>query len=135
MGIMKKAIYLIAAATVLTSFTFRSNDDDDSIDGLWMGYYRSDLIKEKVIVKFNGTEQIEFYTGGVDERTKTTGSYRLQGDSVSFTYKTPDGASITMEGHFNRRKNFVDGVWNEDKKTGGSFYLEKQKIQEYYAAP
>jgi hypothetical protein len=129
---MKTVIFVLAGALV-SSFTVKQYDED--IDGFWMGYTRSEMIKEKVIVKLNGEEKMEFYTGGVDDRTRADGTYRLLGDSVSFSYTTPDGETITMTGHINRRKNFVDGIWKTGNKTTGSFYLEKQKLEEYYARP
>jgi hypothetical protein len=38
-------------------------------------------------------------------------------------------------GHLNHPKKFVDGVWKIQDKTGGSFYLEKQKVEEFFAQP
>ena len=128
-----KLLMLLMAATTLTSFSLRTDEDD--VNGLWMGYYRSDIIKEKVIVKFNDADRLEFYTGGVDDRTRCIGSYKVTEDSVSFSYKTQEGERILMQGHFNRRKNFVEGTWTAQDHTTGSFYLEKQKVQEFFAAP
>src|SRR6059058_3845130 len=129
---MKAMIYLLAG-TLFTSFTNKTYDEN--IDGIWMGYYRSDILKEKVIVKFNESDKMEFYTGGVDDRTRLEGSYHILGDSVSITYKDSAGEEITMQGHFNRRKNFVDGSWKGKEKSSGSFYLEKQQVEELYARP
>jgi hypothetical protein len=131
-GIMK-AIMVLLAGSFLTGFSNRPMEDD--IDGIWMGYYRSEVIKERVIVKFSNEDKIEFYTGGVDDKTKCNGSYRLLGDSVSFTYKTPEGQEYLMQGHINRRKNFVDGVWKTNDKGTGSFYLEKQEVEEKFINP
>jgi hypothetical protein len=125
-----KRMMFFAAAVLLMAF---KPGTDDEIDGVWMGYYRSDLLKEKLIVKFSQEDKMEFYTGGVDERTRTEGSYRILGDSVTIYYLTPDGTEMTLKGHFNHRKNFVDGIWSVNNKTGGRFYLEKQKLEEYYA--
>lgn len=129
-----KTMIMLLAGSILASFTNRPVDDDE-IGGVWMGYYRSQIIKERVIVKFNDSDHMEFYTGGISDPARSEGSYRILGDSVSFTYRTPEGEVITMEGRFNRRRNFVDGVWKENDKNGGSFYLEKQKVQEYFAQP
>ena len=128
-----KAIICLLAVSLLAGFT--SRPEENEIDGIWMGYYRSETMKEKVIVKFSNKDKIEFYAGGVDEKTKCDGTYRLLGDSVSFTYTTPAGDQFTMEGHMNRRKNFVDGVWQNKDQEKGSFYLEKQKLQEKIAQP
>jgi hypothetical protein len=57
------------------------------------------------------------------------------GDSVSFRYTTPAGDEIIMQGQMNRRKNFVDGTWKNKVHESGSFYLEKQKIQERLTQP
>ncbi|HEU4472718.1 MAG TPA: hypothetical protein VFR58_16605 [Flavisolibacter sp.] len=129
---MKIAVYLLAGS-LLTGFTSGTGEND--IDGIWMGYYRSNLIKEKVIVKFDASDKMEFYTGGVDERTRLEGTYRLLGDSVSFTYVTPEGEEYTMKGQINRRKNFVDGTWRTNEQSTGSFYLERQKVEERFAQP
>ena len=114
---------------------FTNKQEVDEIDGLWMGYYRSGMVKEKVIVKFCNKDKIEFYTGGADDQTKCDGSYQILGDSVSFTYKTPVGDEIVMKGQMNRRKNFLDGTWKNKDLQSGSFYLEKQKIQERITHP
>src|SRR5215213_846375 len=128
---MKMIIWLLAGS-LLTGFT---NKQEDEIDGIWMGYYRSEMVKEKVIVKFSNEDKLEFYTGGVDDKTKCDGTYRLLGDSVSFTYVTPAGEEFLMQGHINRRKNFVDGVWKTGDKSTGSFYLEKQRLEEKFINP
>jgi hypothetical protein len=128
---MKRLVYLLAG-TVLLSFTKHRADD---IDGIWMGYYRSEMVKEKVIVKFSSQDRMEFYTGGVDDRTKCIGSYRLLGDSVSFTYTTPDGQQFRMQGHLNYRKTYLDGVWKTNDRSTGKFYLERQKVEERFIEP
>jgi hypothetical protein len=118
---------------MLTSFS--NGPEDNDIDGIWMGYYRSDMLKEKVIIKLNSEDRMEFYTGGVDDRTKLEGTYRILGDSVSFYYKTADGENMLMQGHFNRRKNFVDGICRTNEVPTGSFYLEKQELEERFTQP
>lgn len=128
-----KWVGFVMVAAVLTSFT--NNKETVNVDGVWMGYYRSEFSKEKLIVKFNESAHTEFYTGGVDDKSKTTGSYKIFGDSVTIAYISPDGIEMTLKGHFNRKQNFVDGVWVINNKTGGSFYLEKQDIVEYFARP
>jgi hypothetical protein len=128
-----KAIFSLLAIALLAGFT--NEREADEIDGLWMGYYRSGMVKEKVIVKFSNKDKIEFYTGGADEQTRCDGTYYLSGDSVSFRYTTPAGAEFTMQGHMNRRRNFVDGTWKNKNMESGSFYLEKQKIQERITQP
>lgn len=127
---MKRIVYLLAG-TVLLSFTRHTAEED--IDGIWMGFYRSNNVKEKVIVKFNSQDRIEFYTGGVDDKSRCEGSYTLLGDSLSFTYTTPDGQRFQMEGHLNWRKTYLDGTWKTgaDQSTG-KFYLEKQQVEERF---
>jgi hypothetical protein len=128
-----KAILLLFAASLVSGFT--TSVQEDEIDGVWMGYFRSQYIKEKMIVKFSNEAKMEFYTGGVDERTMSEGSYQMTGDSVVITCRTIDGEWITMKGEFNYRKNFVDGTWKSGNNTSGNFYLEKQKVQEWFARP
>ena len=131
MGNMKTILYL-AFTMVLVSF---SRHDSNEIDGIWMGYYRTDESKEKVIVKFNAQDQMEFYTGGFDEHSMCMGSYKLVGDSISFTYKNPEGQEFYMSGNINSRKTYVDGTWKNDQELTGKFYLEKQKVQERIVVP
>lgn len=129
---MKWFFYLLVM-TFLAGFT--NKQETNEIDGIWMGYYRSGMEKEKVIVKFCSKDKIEFYTGGADDQTRCDGSYKITGDSLSFTYTTPAGDEIIMQGQMNRRKNFVDGTWKNKLKESGNFYLEKQKIQERITQP
>ena len=124
---MKTIICVLAGVVFLTGFTVKN--DTKKIDGIWLGYYRSDLLKEKMVIKFSSEDKLEFYTGGVDEESRCDGSYQLLGDSISFTYKTPEGEEYVMRGQMSRRKNYVDGVWKANG-TKGSFFLEKQDVEE-----
>ncbi|MGZ3845894.1 MAG: hypothetical protein ACXVBH_07550 [Flavisolibacter sp.] len=129
-----KTLFVLLAGTVLSSFVNKPVDNDD-LDGYWMGYYRSDLNKEKVIVKLDANDRMDFYTGGIDDRTRLEGTYRILGDSVSFSYKTVDGELVVMQGHFNHRKTYMDGVCRTNDKPTGSFYLEKQDLEERFVQP
>jgi hypothetical protein len=40
------------------------------------------------------------------------------------------GEEVVMQGHFNRRKTYMDGICKTNNKPTGSFYLEKQKLEE-----
>ena len=131
LGNMKAILYLVAT-TVLVSFT---RHDNNEIDGIWMGYYRTEDVRERVVVKFSAEDRMEFYTGGVDENTRCLGSYKISGDSVSFTYTNASGQEIIMKGHFNNRKTYVDGVWLNTDEASGKFYLEKQKVEERIVRP
>lgn len=127
-----KAILYLVVTTLLVSF---SRHDSNEIDGIWMGYYRTDEVRERVIVKFSAEDKMEFYTGGVDETNRCIGSYKISGDSVSFTYKNANDQEIIMHGHFNSRKTYVDGVWKNNEESSGKFYLEKQKVEERIVRP
>lgn len=130
---MKTIICVLAGLTMLSSF--RPGSDEEKIDGIWLGYYRSDMVKEKMLIKFNARDQIEFYTGGVDQdATRSNGSYTITGDSISFNYTTPDGQQFAMQGHVSLRKNYVDGVWKANGSKG-SFFIEKQDVEERVVQP
>jgi hypothetical protein len=129
-----KIVFCLLAATTLASFSNKLVDDDE-LDGYWMGYYRTNVNKEKVIIKLDADDRMDFYTGGIDDRNRVQGTYRIYGDSVSFSYKTPEGEEIVMQGHFNRRKTYMDGVCRTNSKPTGSFYLEKQQLEERFAKP
>ena len=123
-----KIVLFLLAATVFAGFSNKPADEE--LDGYWMGYYRSNTSKEKVIVKLNSGAQMDFYTGGIDDHTKREGTYQIKGDSVYFSYKSANGEDVSMQGHFNRRKTYMDGICRTNNKPTGSFYLEKQKLQE-----
>ena len=123
----------LLAGVILASFANRPSDND--LDGYWMGYYRSNLTKEKVIIKLDEDERMDFYTGGIDDHTKLQGTYKIYGDSVSFRYTTADGEEVLMQGHFNHRRTYMDGICRTNDKPTGSFYLEKQKLEERFAQP
>ena len=126
-----KTIFFLLAGTILTSFNYKPVDNDD-LDGYWMGYYRSDDNKEKVIIRLASDDRMDFYTGGIDDQTRLEGTYKIYGDSVSFSYTTTDGEEVLMQGHFNRRRTYMDGVCKTNNKPSGSFYLEKQKLEERF---
>lgn len=128
-----KTLFCLLAGTILTSFINKPVDDD--LDGYWMGYYRSDITKEKVIIKLDTGDRMDFYTGGIDDRTKLQGTYKIYGDSVVFRYTTADGEQILMQGHFNHRRTYMDGICRTNDKPTGSFYLEKQKLEERIVEP
>jgi hypothetical protein len=129
---MKTIVYVMAGFLML-SF---STQQTEAIDGIWTGIYRADNVREKVWVKFAPQNQVELYNGNVIESNKISGTYQLQGDSVlKVSYQTEDGKQYTMEGHINRKKNYVDGTWQASDKLSGSFYLKKEKIQEMFIQP
>ena len=128
-----KTLLCLLAVTILTSFISKPVDDD--LDGYWMGYYRSDMTKEKVIIKLDVNDRMDFYTGGIDDRTKLEGTYKIFGDSVAFRYTTTDGEEILMQGHFNHRRTYMDGICRTNNKPTGSFYLEKQQLDERMVQP
>jgi hypothetical protein len=125
-----KLLFCLLAGTMLTSFNSKPRVSD--LDGYWMGYYRSEMTKEKLIIKLDANDRMDFYTGGIDDRTRLQGTYKIYGDSVSFSYTTAEGEQILMQGHFNRRKTYMDGVCKTNNKPTGSFYLEKQKLVEKF---
>ena len=129
-----KTLFVLLVGTVLSSFTGKPVNNDD-LDGYWMGYYRSNMSKEKVIVKLDANDRMDFYTGGIDDQKRLEGTYKISGDSVSFSYKTVDGELVVMRGHFNSRKTYMDGVCRTNDNPTGSFYLEKQDLEERFVEP
>jgi hypothetical protein len=128
-----KTIAYVLAGLITLSFSSRQAE---TIDGIWTGIYRADNVREKVWVKFTPQNQVELYNGDVIESNKLSGTYHLKGDSVlTVTYQSEDGKQYTMQGHINRKKNYVDGTWQTSDKLNGSFYLKKEKIQEMFIQP
>lgn len=128
-----KTLLCLLFGTMLSSFVNKPVNDD--LDGFWMGYYRTGATKEKVIVKLDSYDKMVFYTGGIDDRTKREGTYKIEGDSVSFRYTTPQGEQVLMQGHFNYRKTYMDGICKTNNQPSGSFYLEKQSLEERFVQP
>ncbi len=128
---MKAIIYLLAGV-LLTSF---ATDNKNEIGGIWIGYYSSNIMKEKVMVKFSVKDKMEFYTGGVYEDANCNSYYKVVGDSLYFTYTNPGGRQFIMNGQISRRNNYVDGIWKSNGKTTGSFFLEKQDVEEKFIQP
>ena len=123
-----KTLLFVLAATVFAGFSNKPADEE--LDGYWMGYYRNEISKEKLIIRLSSDARMDFYTGGIDDRTKREGTYQIKGDSVYFSYKSATGEDVLMLGHFNRRKTYMDGTCHTNNKPSGSFYLEKQNLQE-----
>ena len=128
-----KTTFSVLAAVVLTGFVNRPTEDE--LDGFWMGYYRNEEVKEKVIIKLTNEDKMEYYIGGIDDTKKIEGIYKIYGDSVSFYYQTPEGEKILMQGHFNYRRNAMDGIFRTNDRPSGSFYLEKQRVRELFVKP
>lgn len=129
---MKAIIYVLAGA-LLVSFT---DQKVEAVDGIWTGVYRTDNVREKVVVRFEQRNQVELYNGEVAENNKCTGNYELLGDTLlKFTYHNSEGKEFVMQGTINKRKNYVDGIWETSDKLKGSFYLKKEKLEEMYIQP
>lgn len=130
-----KTILFVLAGTILTSFVNKPVDKSD-LEGYWMGYYMTDASKEKVIIKLDtDNDRMEFYTGGIDDSKKVDGSYKIYDDSVVLNYQAASGEKILMQGHYNPRRNFIDGVCRINNQASGSFYLEKQELEERMVEP
>ncbi len=129
---MKMMIWFLAGAFFLSGFTLKN--DEVKIDGIWLGYYKSDAVKEKMVIKFCSQDKLEFYAGGVSEESLCDGSYQLLGDSISFTYKSIDGIEYVMRGQISQRKNYVEGVWSSTGKKG-NFFIERQDVEEKMVMP
>jgi hypothetical protein len=129
---MKKFIYILAGIGL---FSF-ANPGSEPVEGIWMGTYETDASMENVVLKFDAEHGAELYRGTVDEANRMVACYRMQGDSLLVvTCQAPSGEAFKMEGHFNKRMNYLDGTWQTNDKTTGNFYLRKQKFREMNAQP
>lgn len=129
-----KALLCILTGTMLASFAGKPVNHDD-LDGYWMGYCRSDVTKIKVIIKLDDNQRMEYFTGGIDDRTRVEGTYKITGDSVVIAYKSSSGESILMEGHYSWRRNYIEGVCKTNNQRSGNFFIEKQKFEERIVKP
>lgn len=127
-----KSLVLVLSGIFLLSFT----NMNDTIEGVWIGAFKSDVDRENMVVKFVSGHEMEIYSGEVKEEKKVVVSYKLEGDSaLHFTFKSPEGDQVTMHGTINKRKNFMEGSWETSDNRKGEFFLRKQRIQEMYVQP
>ncbi len=121
---------LVYVAMGVFSFSFRTEKKLNDIYGTWKGSYGTEQEVEKVLVTFKPGNKVDLYEGEMKLKNKMSGTYYLQGDkTIVFVYKNMYGYNkVRMYGNLNKTKNFVDGVWEINGQTGGSFYLQKQKL-------
>ena len=75
------------AGALLVSFSSR---EIDAVDGIWTGAYRSDNVREKVLVKFESENHMELYNGTVAVESAI-------GQGTKFTVTLPAKALINIK--------------------------------------
>ena len=106
----------------------------ETVCGIWKGYYGTQNEIKSIIVKINPQNKAEIFCNLNDACLKTTGTYKLIGDSaivISCKLTSDKSSEVILQGNLNRTSSFIDGQWDGEGKEGGCFYLQKQFVQPY----
>ncbi len=120
---------LLFAMGLVSFVMYRAAKFDVDLRGTWQGSYKTTGKIVDVKIVFGQDNSIELYSGEIKETGKATGSYSVSNSNERLiTLKWPGGDHIffTMNGRLSRKRNFLDGDWESDDHSHGSFYLQKQ---------
>ena len=109
-----------------------SDPSTETVCGIWKGYYGTESKINSIVVKINPQNKAEIFCNLNDGCLKTTGTYKLIGDSaivISCTLNEQGPSQVILQGNLNRTSSFIDGQWDSDGKESGCFYLQKQFVQ------
>ena len=124
---------VIILATLLSSFMMKNPDPStETVYGIWKGYYGTESEINSIIVKINPQNKAEIFCNFSDACLKTTGTYKLVGDSaivISCILTEKKSSEVILYGNLNRTSSFIDGQWDGEGKEGGCFYLQKQFVK------
>ena len=109
-----------------------SDPSTETVCGIWKGYYGTESKINSIVVKINPQNKAEIFCNLNDACLKTTGTYKLIGDSaivISCKLTNDKSSEVILQGNLNRTSSFIDGQWDGEGKEGGCFYLQKQFVQ------
>ena len=104
----------------------------ETVCGIWKGYYGTQNEINSIIVKINPQNKAEIFCNFNDACLKTTGTYKLIGDSaivISCKLNGEQSSEVILQGNLNRTSSFIDGQWDGEGNKSGCFYLQKQFVQ------
>ena len=108
-----------------------SDPSTRTVYGIWKGYYGTESKINSIVVKINPQNKAEIFCNLNDGCLKTTGTYKLIGDSaivISCTLNEHTPSKVILQGNLNRTSSFIDGQWDSEGKESGCFYLQKQFV-------
>jgi len=122
---------ILFAMGMLSFVIYRSANFDVRMQGTWKGSFRTvdKMIDVKIV--FGQNNRMEFYSDEINKASIATGFYHLSnGNKIAITCKWPDSDNrfFTIVGRLNPEKNSLDGDWESDEHSGGSFYLTKDAL-------
>ena len=102
----------------------------EKVCGVWKGYFGTEAEINSITIKINPDNKAEIFCNNKDACLKTSGIYKLIGDSaiVISCILTEKKSEVILYGNLNRTTNFIDGQWDAADE-GGCFYLQKQFVQ------
>ena len=109
-----------------------SDPKTETVCGIWKGYFGTESEISSITIKINPQNKAEISCNFKDASLKTTGTYKLVGDSaivISCILTEKKGSEVVLHGNLNRSTSFIDGQWDGEGKEGGCFYLQKQSAQ------
>ena len=101
----------------------------ETVCGIWKGYYGTENKINSIVIKISPQNKAEIFCNLNDACLKTTGTYKLIGDSaivISCTLNGQTASKVILQGNLNRTSSFIDGQWDSEGKENGCFYLQKQ---------
>ena len=126
---MKSVLF---AMFVVSFVVYRAAECKVNLQGTWNGSYRTiDKIMDVKIV-FGKNNKIELYSNALKNAGKATGSFRIiNSNEIQITCMRQDEDHIffTMNGKLNPKNNFLNGDWESDDYSSGSFYFQKEILE------
>lgn len=101
----------------------------EAVCGTWKGYYGTENGINAITIKIDPQNKAEIICDHPGTCLKTTGTYKLLGDSaivISYPLDEKRSAEVILHGNLNRTSSFIDGNWDGEGNEGGCFYLQKQ---------
>jgi hypothetical protein len=101
----------------------------ETVYGIWKGYFGTENEINSITIKIDPQNKAEIVYKFNDASSKTSGTYKLVGDSaivISCTFNDKNSSEVILHGNLNRTSSFIDGNWDGEGKEGGCFYLQKQ---------
>src|SRR5688572_6905846 len=102
---MTLKLFIIFLATMFSSFMKTADPSTETVCGIWKGYYGTQNEINSIIVKINPQNKAEIICNFNDGCLKTTGTYKLIGDSaIVISCKLTEGRSseVILQGNLNR---------------------------------
>jgi hypothetical protein len=116
------------AISIMAFVLYLSANDEAAVQGNWNGSYRSISKISAIRIVFGQNNSVELYSSDFKNTGKANGTYKLShSNKLEITCQWPDKDSLfIMNGRINPEGNFVNGEWEHEKQSNGTFYLARR---------